>query len=314
MAIHRRRFLQSAALAAAATNSLFEGFAAEPATGTAIPRRPLGKTGEMTPIIGVGGADLALPREDRTAYRIMDRAIDAGATFFDNAWSYSGGVAEERMGQVLSEPAKRSKVFLMTKVVARDAAGAQKQLEDSLRRLRTGVIDLWQFHQVGEFAEVEAIFAPGGAMEVAQKARKEGKIRYVGFTGHADPAIHLDMLERYSWDAVMLPINPVDAHWMSFQREVLPKVVEKGCAVIAFKALARGRGLARAYTVSEALRYAWSLPVSVLVSGMDRNEYLDINLEMAMNFQPMPRAEREALLARVKQYAGPLVEYYKKKA
>jgi predicted aldo/keto reductase-like oxidoreductase len=309
--MNRRKFLQSAAAMAAARHAL-ESYAAPPGTGTGIRLRPLGRTGEKISMIGLGGYDLGATREEKESLRMMDHAIDVGATFFDNAWNYHDGLSEERMGKALAAPSKRQKVFVMTKVKARDAAGAQKQLEDSLRRLRTDVIDLWQFHNLETFEDVATIFGPGGAMEVAQKARKEGKIRYLGFTGHTDPAVHLDMLERYEWDAVMMSMNVVDAHWHSFQNQVLPRALEKNIAVLAFKTLSKGRAMLRAHTVSEGLRYVWSLPVSVLISGMDRMGFLETNLEQAMRFQPMSAAEKKALLARVKPFAGPEIEYYKK--
>jgi predicted aldo/keto reductase-like oxidoreductase len=309
--MNRREFLQSAA-ALAATRHALESYAAPPGTGTGIALRPLGKTGEKVSMIGVGGGDIGHMREDKESMELVDQAIDMGATFIDTAWIYQGGVSERRIGKVIAAPSKRQKVFLMTKVKARDAAGAQKQLEDSLRRLRTDVIDLWQFHNLETFEDVATIFGPGGAMEVAQKARKEGKFRYLGFTGHTDPAVHLDMLDRYDWDAVMMSLNVVDAHWHSFQNQVLPKVVEKNMGVLAFKTLSRGRALIRAHTLSEALRYVWSLPVSVLISGMDRMEFLKTNLDLAMKFEPMPAAEKKALLERTKPFAGPDIDYYKK--
>lgn len=317
--MNRRRFLQSAA-ALAVAHSALESYAgpAGPQAGMPAPRgnaialRPLGKTGEKISMIGLGGYDLGMVREEKQALRMMDRALDVGATFFDNAWSYHDGLSEERMGNALAASGKRQKVFLMTKSAARDAATAQKQLEDSLRRLQTDVIDLWQFHSLTNFKEVDTIFGPGGAMEVAQKAKREGKIRYIGFTGHTAPEVHLDMLGRYDWDAVMMPINVADAHWHSFQNQVLPRALEKKCGILAFKPLSRGRALTRAYTVSEALRYVWSLPVSVLISGMDRPEFLETNLDLAMKFEPMSKAEKDALLARVKPLAGPEIEYYKK--
>ena len=309
--MNRRKFLQSAAALAAAGHAL-ESHAAPPGTGTGIRLRPLGKTGEKVSMIGVGGGDIGMVREEKEALRMMDRAIDVGATFFDNAYVYYGGISEERMGKVVSAPSKRQKVFLMTKVMSRDAAGAQEQLETSLRRLQTDVIDLWQFHNLENFEQIETIFGQGGAMEVAQKARKEGKVRYLGFTGHTDPAVHLDMLERYDWDAVMMVINVLDAHWHSFQNQVLPKVVEKNMGLLAFKTLSRGRALARAYTVNEAMRYVWSLPVSVVISGMNRTDIMETNLDLAMKFQPMSADEKKALLARTKPFAGPDIENYKK--
>ena len=309
--MNRRRFLQSAA-AIAAAHKVLDSYSAPPGTGTGIALRPLGKTGEKISMIGLGGYDLGMVREEKEALQMMDHAIDVGATFFDNAWNYHDGLSEQRMGKALAAPSKRQKVFLMTKVKARDAAGAQKQLEDSLRRLRTDVIDLWQFHNVENFQQIENIFGPGGAAEVMQKAKKEGKIRYVGFTGHTDPDVHLAMLDRYDWDAVMMSLNVLDAHWHSFQNRVLPKVVEKNMGVLAFKTLSKGRALIRAHTVREGLRYVWSLPVSVLISGMNRMQMLEDNLELAMKFQPMPPAEKHALLSRAKPFAGPDIEWYKK--
>ena len=309
--MNRREFLQSAAALAAARHAS-ESYAAPPGTGTGIALRRLGKTGEKISMIGLGGYDLGMVREEKASLQMMDHAIDVGATFFDNAWNYHDGLSEERMGKALAAPSKRQKVFLMTKVKARDDAGAQKQLEDSLRRLRTDVIDLWQLHNLETFQDVATIFGPSGAMEVAQKARKEGKFRYLGFTGHTDPAVHLDMLDRYDWNAVMMSLNVVDAHWHSFQNQVLPKVLEKNMGVLAFKTLSKGRALIRAHTVREGLHYVWSLPVSVLISGMNRVDMLEKNLELAMKFQPMPPAEKHALLARVKPFAGPDIEWYKK--
>ncbi len=321
--MNRRRFLQSAAVLAAthqldSSQAAFQAPAGDPentlrVAGTRIGLRPLGKTGERVSMIGLGGFDLGMPREEKDALRMMDKAVDLGATFFDNAWSYHDGVSEERMGKALAGSSKRQRVFLMTKSTGRDAATARQHMEDSLRRLRTGVIDLWNFHSIVNFKEIETIFGPGGAMETAQKAKKEGKIRFIGYTGHTDPAVHLAMLDRYDWDTVMMPINVVDAHWHSFQNEVLPKALDKKCGILAFKALSRGRALTRAHTVSEALRYVWSLPVSVLISGMDRMEFLEANINLAMNFEPMTPAEKRALLARVKPLAGQDVEYYKKK-
>jgi predicted aldo/keto reductase-like oxidoreductase len=309
--MNRRKFLQSAAAMAAARHAL-ESYAAPPGTGTGIRLRPLGKTGEKVSMIGVGGGDIGHMREDKESMELVDQAIDMGATFIDTAWIYQDGLSEQRIGKVIAAPSKRQKVFLMTKVKARDAAGAQKQLEDSLRRLQTDVIDLWQFHNLETFQDVATIFGPGGAMEVAQKARKEGKVRYLGFTGHTDPAVHLDMLDRYDWDTVMMSLNVADEHWHSFQNQVLPRVLERNIGVLAFKTLAGGRALGRAYTVEEGLRYVWSLPVSVLISGMNKKDFMKTNLDMAMKFQPMSASEKKALLARVKPLAGPDIEFYKK--
>lgn len=302
--MHRRNFLQSAALAAAAAPRLF--------AGTRIPTRPLGKTGVNVSMIGLGGYDLGMPRDEKEAVRMMDKALDLGATFFDNAHSYHEGVSEERMGKVIAGSAKRQKLFVMTKTTKRDAEGAGKELDDSLRRLRTDYLDLWNVHSIANYKEVEQLFAPGGAMEVFEKAKKEGKARFIGFTGHTDPQVHLALLERYNWDTVMMPINPADKHWHSFQNQVLPRALEKKCGILGFKTLSRGRALTRAYTVAEALRYTWSLPVSVLISGMDRSEFLDTNLDLAMKFEPMSAAEKESLLNRIKPTAGQDIEYYKK--
>ena len=183
-----------------------------------IPMRPLGKTGVTVPIIGLGGGHACRNMDEAATVRLIQAAVDEGITFLDNAWEYSGGESEPRMGKALSEGGRREKVFLMTKVCARDRKGAEAQLHDSLRRFRTDVIDLWQFHECNYDNDPEWITAPDGALETALAARKAGKIRFIGFTGHKSPHIHRMMLEqKFEWDACQLPITVMDALYRSFQ-------------------------------------------------------------------------------------------------
>jgi predicted aldo/keto reductase-like oxidoreductase len=239
----------------------------------------------------------------------MHAAIDEGMTFFDNAWDYHDGGSETIMGKALAQEGKRKKVFLMTKNCARDAKGTRQHLEDSLRRLQTDVIDLWQFHEINYDNDPDWI-TDQGALAEALKAQKEGKVRYLGFTGHKSPHIHLKMLDRHKWDTVQLPVNACDYHYRSFVREVVPVANERGIAPIGMKSLGGGSDhkgrfiVENVCTVEEARRYALSQPIASLVVGIDSMDVLRQDLANARNFQPMSRQEQEALLARVKPHAG----------
>jgi len=318
--IHRRTFLKQAV---AGTVGLSLGGAlvgADEALGLGktstpgdIPKRTLGKTGERVTMIGLGGWHVGRIKEEAVALRTIHRALDLGITFFDTAFSYQDGVSEERLGKGLG--GKRDTIFLMTKDAKRKKADALAHLHESLRRLRTDHVDLWQFHSIQTVEDVETLFGPDGAMEAAEQAKREGKIRYVGITGHYDPYVHLKALDYHEvLDTMQMPINPVDLHDLSFTRLVLPKLVEYNLGVLAMKTLAMGNIVTHgAATVEECLRYAWSLPISVLVSGCDSPEHVTLNVAAAQSFQPMTDAERETLVARVEPYKGPEVEYYKKK-
>ncbi|MCA9445886.1 MAG: aldo/keto reductase [Candidatus Omnitrophica bacterium] len=305
MGIDRRAFLKTSAAAAAIIPFVTGKGYAEKRNG--MPYRRLGKTEEMVSLLCVGGYHIG--REELTeqeSIAIMRTAVDEGVNFFDNAWKYHNGRSEERMGKALKD-GYRDKVFLMTKVAGRDAKSAQQQLEDSLRRLDVDVIDLWQCHEVVTESEPYKIYNEG-VIEVLLKAKEEGKVRYLGFTGHRFPDIHNEMIERgFDWQTVQMPLNILDHHFRSFEQEILPKALKKDIGVIAMKTLGGTPGQipAKAHlaTVPECLRYAMSLPVSTVVSGMDSMDYLKQNIETAKNFTPMTEAERAELLGRTQKIA-----------
>jgi predicted aldo/keto reductase-like oxidoreductase len=267
-----------------------------------IPTRPFGRTGERVSIIGLGGWHLGVPATDNAAVRLIHAAIDGGITFLDNAWDYNDGLSETRMGKAIAD--RRDKVFLMTKVCThgRDGKVAVRQLEDSLRRLKTDYLDLWQIHEVVFDDEPARHFARGGVVEALDRARKQGKVRYVGFTGHKEPRLHLEMLAHdYPWDSCQLPLNCFDASYRSFQDLVLPELNRRGIAPIGMKSLGGNGGAVKAKLVSaeEALAYALSLPVATFVSGIDSPRVLKQNLSVAQGFRPMPERARKALERRV---------------
>jgi aryl-alcohol dehydrogenase-like predicted oxidoreductase len=272
-----------------------------------VPRRALGRTGEYVSALGLGGYHLGLVDTDREAARIVHAAIDAGVTFMDNAWEYHDGRSEELMGKALA--GRRGSVFLMTKVCThgRDAKVAMRQLEQSLRRLKTDYLDLWQVHELAYANDPELHFATGGVIEALGKANDQGKVRFVGFTGHKDPAIHLRMLAfDYPFDTCQLPLNCFDATFRSFEQQVLPELARRGIAAIGMKSLG-GEGLAvrkRAVSAAEALRYAMSLGVATTVSGIDSLRVLRQNLGVARGFVPMSSAEQQALRTRCAPLAG----------
>ncbi|RCJ26961.1 aldo/keto reductase [Nostoc minutum NIES-26] len=272
-----------------------------------IPRRPLGKTGVEVSAIGLGGATLGQAKTKEEAIRIAHEAIDNGITFMDNAWEYNKHRSEEWMGEALQ--GRRDKVFLMTKVCThgRDRKVAMQQLEESLRRLKTDRLDLWQIHEVVYYNDPEMIFRPNGAIEALAQAKKEGKVRFVGFTGHKDPAIHLKMLSyNYPFDTVQMPLNCFDASFKSFEQQVLPELNKRGIAAIGMKSLSGNGDAVKKGIVSpqEAIRYAMSLPVATVVSGIDSLAVLRQNLAIARGFQPMQAKEMQALRDRCAQYAA----------
>jgi predicted aldo/keto reductase-like oxidoreductase len=271
-----------------------------------IPKRPFGRHRELVSIIGLGGFHLGKVKTVTEATRIVHEAIAAGMTFMDNAWEYHDGESERRMGRAIAD--RRSSVFLMTKVCThgRDAKVAMKQLDESLRRLRTDYLDLWQIHECAFYDDPQRHFARGGVVEALAKAKAAGKVRYVGFTGHKDPEIHLRMLSYgFPFDACQLPLNGFDAHFRSFQTQVLPQLARRGIAPIGMKSLGGdGRALKKkAATVDDALRYAMSLPVCTTVSGIDSLKVLRQNLRIAGGFEPMSDRERRAYEASVKAVA-----------
>jgi predicted aldo/keto reductase-like oxidoreductase len=273
-----------------------------------IPTRQFGKHDEQVSLLCVGGAHLAQPKcSEETAIRIVHECIDAGATFMDNAWEYNDGESERRMGKALAQDGLRKKAFLMTKDCAHDrkANHSMWKLEDSLRRLQTDYLDLWQLHEVVWEDDVDWIFAPGGSAEALFKAKEMGLVRYIGFTGHKDPAIHKRMLSQgFPFDAVQMPLNALDAHYKSFEQEIVPICQEQGIAVIGMKSFASGDIFnATDLTPQEALSYAMSLPVATVVSGMDSIEVMQQNLAVAQGFEPISEAKRADILARSEPHA-----------
>jgi predicted aldo/keto reductase-like oxidoreductase len=272
-----------------------------------IPRKPFGRTGQEVSIIGIGGATLGRAPSLQEAIRIVHEAVDAGITFMDNAWEYNEGKSEDWMGQALQ--GRRDKVFLMTKVCThgRDKTVAMRQLEESLKRLRTDHLDLWQVHEVVYWNDPDLHFARGGVIEALDQAKKQGKVRYVGFTGHKDPGIHLKMMAHdYPFDSVQMPLNCFDATFRSFEQQVLPELRRRGIAGIGMKSLGGGGEsiLMGAVTIPEALRYAMSLPVATTVSGIDSLEILRQNLGICRGFEPMTQAEMNALRRRCSPLAA----------
>jgi predicted aldo/keto reductase-like oxidoreductase len=310
--LKRREFLTGAAVTAFSA-----GLAGSPAnmakaaeTAGAMPMRNLGRTGLKVSIIGLGGFHMALPEKEDYSTKIVDRALDMGINFFDNADCYMKGRAEVRLGKALE--GRRQKIILMSKVDQRDAQGARATLELSLRHLRTDHLDIWQFHQVANMGEIEQIFGPGGALEAAEQAKKEGKIRFIGITGHFDPEVLLAAVRRYPFDTVQMPINVVDPHFKSFRKAVVDEAVKRNIGVIAMKTMGRGNITSlEVATPSEALRWVWSQPVSLAVVGCEWIEMLDYNIYLAKTFKPMPEAEQASLLERTKDHAGTAIEVYK---
>jgi aryl-alcohol dehydrogenase-like predicted oxidoreductase len=283
----------------------------KPSGGTAratetIPRRALGKTGVEVSVLCFGGAHWGRMSTEAEALRVLHEAIDAGVTFMDNAWEYNGGRSEEWMGKALQ--GRRQQVFLMTKVCShgRDKKVAMQQLEESLRRLRTDYLDLWQLHEVIYDDDPDRHFAPGGAAEALLEAKRQDKVRFIGFTGHKDPKIHLKMLAHdFPFETCQLPLNVFDGTYRSFEQEVLPVLNQRGIAPLAMKTLSgNGEPIKQGVlTAEEALRYVLSLPVATIVSGIDSRQVLQQNLTIVRRFKPMTTAEMQTLRARVARYA-----------
>ena len=273
----------------------------------AIPTRRLGATGVDVSILGVGGAHLSKPEEPE-AIRIVQEAIDNGVTFMDNAWEYGGGESERRMGKALAEGNYRERAFLMTKDCAHDrrAEHSMRKLEESLTRLKTDYLDVWQIHEVVWEDDPARIMAPGGSLEAMIKAKEQGKVRFIGFTGHKSPNLHRQLLDSgIPWDTVQMPINVFDAHFSSFQHKILPMCLEQGIGVLGMKSNAGGhvQRSGSDITPEEGLRYALGLPVSVVISGMDSLEILRKNMVVADGFTPFDAEEHDALLERARRFA-----------
>jgi predicted aldo/keto reductase-like oxidoreductase len=296
----RRSFLKSSAATTVVT-SLNKKFAR--AADTPIPSRTLGRSGEKVSIVGLGGYHIGMQSDEQESIRIIRTALDSGINFLDNCWDYNNGQSEIRMGKALRD-GYRQKAFLMTKIDGQTNKAAAQQLNESLGRLQTDHIDLLQFHEVIREDDPARIFGPGGGMEAVLEARKQGKIRYIGFTGHKSPDIHLKMLEtgfahQFTFDAVQLPLNLMDAHYNSFEKKVLPVLVKHGIGVLGMKPLGDKQILnSKTATPVECLHYAMNLPTSVVITGCDSLKILRQALDAARSFRPLRETEVTTLLAK----------------
>jgi aryl-alcohol dehydrogenase-like predicted oxidoreductase len=276
--------------------------------GATMPRRKLGRTGVEVSAVGLGGFHIGLPEDEQTSLRLVRMAVDHGVTFMDNCWDYNDGKSHERMGRALRD-GYRQKVFLMTKIDGRTKAAAAQQIDQSLRALGTDVLDLVQLHEVIRKSDAARVFGPDGAIEALVAARKAGKLRFIGFTGHKSPDIHLEMLntaraQKFHFDTVQMPLNVMDAHYDSFQKRVLPVLVEQRIGVLGMKPLGSGLFFRSkplsdgTVTATECLQYALDLPTSVVITGCDTVGILKQALRAAYTAKPLPQEEKTSLLAR----------------
>jgi predicted aldo/keto reductase-like oxidoreductase len=304
--MNRRHFLKTAAAGTLMT-SLNQKLAH--AADGSFPTRTLGRSGERVSIVGLGGFHIGMQSDEQESVRIIRTALDAGMNFLDNCWDYNGGQSEIRMGKALRE-GYRQKAFLMTKIDGRTKKAAAQQIEESLRRLQTDRIDLLQFHEVIRDTDPALIFAAGGGMEAALEAKKQGKVRYIGFTGHKSPDIHLKMLttasaHQFTFDAVQMPLNVMDAHYDSFEKKVLPVLLKENIGVLGMKPMG-DKVILRSNTATpvECLHYAMNLPTSVVITGCDSLKILQQALDAARSFKPVTQGEVAGLLAKTAPAAG----------
>ena len=304
--LSRNRFLATTSAAAAAAAFPFEARAA----GGEIPKRMLGRTGLMISIVSLGGFHLGKPElEQSDATRLIHSGIDRGINFMDNCWDYNDGASEVRMGDALAQGGYRDKTYLMTKVDGRTKAAALQQLDASLSRLKTGHLDLWQFHENIRGDDADRIFAPGGAIEAALEARQAGKIRHIGFTGHKNPDYHLHMFDvaaknGFTFDTVQMPLNVMDAHYESFERKVIPVAQFRGTAILAMKTFGDDFILKTgAVPPIDMLHYGMNLPVATVITGVDRPEILEQAIRAATTFVPLTQSQVAAMLAKTAELA-----------
>jgi predicted aldo/keto reductase-like oxidoreductase len=309
--VSRREFLGLAVVAGvagAAGVTSAENFAWAAETKSGIAYRTLGKTGEKVSMMGLGGYHIGMQKDEQESIQIIRAAVDNGINFLDNCWDYNGGESEVRMGKALRD-GYRQRVFLMTKLDGHDKKTAAKQIDESLSRLQTDHIDLMQFHEVIRFEDPDKIFAPGGSIEAALEAKKTGKIRYIGFTGHKNPDIHLKMLEtadkhNFHFDTVQMPLNVMDAHYNSFGKKVLPVLVKKQIGVLGMKPMGSGIILqSKVVQPVECLHYAMNLPTSVVITGCDSMAILESSLNAARTFKPLSESEVASLLGKTVEAA-----------
>lgn len=321
--MNRRKFIGKTAAGAGALVMAHKAFGAEdtveanekvifetPATtleGEMI-YRTLGATGEKVSAIGLGGFHVSKPKTDDEAIKLIRTAIDRGMTFMDNCWDYADGVSEIRMGKALKN-GYRQKAFLMSKIDGRDKKSAAKQIDESLLRLQTDRLDLMQFHEIIRLEDPDKIFAEGGAAEAMLEAKKAGKIRYIGFTGHKDPFVHLRMMEiaaehNFKFDAVQLPLNVMDAHFRSFEKQVLPKLIAEKIGVLGMKTFGDPFILnSKTVTPLEAMHYSLTLPTSVVITGIENPDNLEQAFTAAKTFKPLTQAQIAAILDKTKAAA-----------
>jgi aryl-alcohol dehydrogenase-like predicted oxidoreductase len=310
----RRDFLKTATVAGAGSVAFAGAQSAQSSAATRRPESPnmiyreLGRTGERVSAIGMGGYHIGKQQDPNESIGLIRAAIDRGITFMDNCWDYNGGISEVRMGQALRD-GYRLKVFLMTKIDGRDKNTAARQIEQSLGRLQTDVIDLLQFHEVIRLDDPDVIFAPGGAIEAVQEAKQAGKIRYIGFTGHKDPSVHLRMFATadkhgFHFDTVQMPINVMDVHFRSFLNGVATVAQQHGTAILAMKTFGDPYILeSKTVTPMEALHFGLNSPASVVITGIDSPAILDQAFEAVQSFRPMDQQQVAAILAKTKEAA-----------
>jgi predicted aldo/keto reductase-like oxidoreductase len=308
--MNRRKFLtRMASLLGIAVSGKYLHLSAQTQKKSEMVYRQLGKTGEKVSVIGLGGFHIGQVKDEQESIRIIRSAIDQGITFMDNCWDYNNGESEIWMGKALKD-GYRQKVFLMTKLDSHSKTGATKQIDESLKRLQTDHVDLMQFHEIIRMEDPDRIFAPGGSMEAVLEAKKAGKIRYIGFTGHKHPDIHLRMLEvakknDFHFDTVQMPLNVMDAHFRSFEQQVLPVLVKEGIGVLGMKSMGDSIILqSDAVKPIECLHYAMNLPTSVVITGIDSMKILDQAMEAVRTFKPMSQAEVSALVSRTAKLAS----------
>jgi len=302
----RREFLKKAA-ATTVVSSL--GVKASLGASDSMPYRTMGRSGEKVSLVGLGGYHLGKQSDEQESIRIIRTALDSGVNFLDNCWDYNGGVSEIRMGKALRD-GYRQKAFLMTKIDGRTKQAAALQIDESLSRLQTDHVDLMQFHEVIRMEDPDRIFASGGAMESMLAAKRAGKVRYIGFTGHKDPFVHLRMLELakahdFHFDAVQMPLNVMDTHFRSFQQQVVPVLVQEKIGILGMKAFG-DHFILNSNTVKpiECLHYSLNLPVSVQITGIDSMQILDQAFEAAKTFRPLSQQEVAALRERTRLAAA----------
>ena len=302
----RRRFLETTAGTVFASKLFANAFSAETRNG--VPYRTLGNTGEKVSCVGLGGYHIGMQSDPQESVRIIRTALDEGINFLDNCWDYNGGESEIRMGKALRD-GYRQKAFLMTKIDGRTRKGSARQIDESLRRLQTDRIDLLQFHEVIRDTDPEQIFAANGGMEAVVEAREKGKVRYIGFTGHKSPEIHLKMLNtafahKFTLNTVQMPLNLMDAHYDSFEKKVLPVLLEHNIGVLGMKPMGDSLILrSKTAEPAECLQYALNLPTSVVITGCDSLPILQQALKVARSFRPLSKEQVAALLAKTEKAA-----------